>query len=153
MKVCPYCREDLPDDTIYCSHCGKPIEEVKQETVKPEKQTKKERAKVEQTKQLEPAQRNIWPSLGIILFLVGLVGFDGIIATIFNSMNMDYKIIFIISTFLYIGAVGCGVMALIKDHQSKKKGFAVNSNYPMAIAEIFISSYIILVNMQHVLLR
>lgn len=150
MKVCPYCRQDLPDDTVFCSHCGKPLEEVKKE---PQKTIKKERrAKQQNNKQSEPTQKNIWTTLGIILFLLALIGFDGIIATIFNALNMDYKIIFGISLVLYACAISCGIVALIKDLQLKKQEKQTSGNYPMAIAEIVISSYIILVNLQQILI-
>lgn len=152
MKVCPYCRTDVPDDTVYCTHCGKPILEVKDRSQK-EKETKKQRAQKQQVEhKQEEAQKNAWISIGVILFLVALVGFDGILGMLFNAMNMNYKMIFTISSFIYAGTIICGVMGIWKDYQSKKKGIPVNSNYPLAIAEIFISSYIILVNVQQILL-
>lgn len=153
MKVCPYCRTDLPDDTIYCSHCGKPIEEHKEASID-KNASKKERAdKQRQVQKDESAPKNVWISFGIILFLVGLIGFDFILGMIFNSMHWNYKIIYIISTVLYIGAIVCGVMALVKDHRAKKQGISINSNYPMATAEIVISLYIILVNMQQIVMK
>ena len=153
MKVCPYCREDLPNDTIYCTHCGKPLEKISQALVE-EKFERNNTEKGQQQVQPEvEAERNFWTSFGMGLFLIALVALDAIIATIFKAMNIDYKIIFVLSTILYIGAICCGVIAIVKDYKAKKQKRPINTNYPMALAEIFISFYIILVNVQQVLLN
>lgn len=28
MKECPHCHKDLPDDSTYCYHCGKAVDEI-----------------------------------------------------------------------------------------------------------------------------
>lgn len=152
MKSCPYCRHDLPDDAVFCIHCGKPIEVVKKQKV--EKQTKKQRAASEaKAAPLEKAGRNFWTPLGIVLFLVALIGFDGILATILSSMKVDYHMIFIVSAFIYVGTVFCGVMSIYTDYRSKKENKEPTGNTMVAYAEIVISAYIILTNVQQVLLK
>lgn len=151
MKVCPYCRHDLPDDSTFCVHCGKPVEAKKEE---PKKTTKRQRTSYEKEKVvLEKAKRNIWTPLGVILFLVGLVVFDGILATVFNSFKMDYKIIFIISTILYLGAIACGVLSILEDRKARKENKVPAGNGMLAYAEIVISFYVMLVNVQQILLK
>lgn len=152
MKTCPYCRQDLPDDATFCTHCGKPLEQVKEEVE--QKLTKRERAKVEKEKiEKEKAERNIWTVLGVVLFLVALIGFDGIIAMIFNGMHWNYKIVFGISSLLYIGVIGCGIKAILVDRQSKKDNKEPSGNSMLSYAEIVLSLYIVLVNVQQVLMK
>lgn len=155
MKVCPYCHQDLPDDSTFCTHCGKSLEDV-QEKKTEEKLTKRQRSEQEKQvkqEQLEQAKRNQWTIFGVILFLVGLVVFDGILATVFNSFKMDYKIIFIISTILYMGAIGCGVVSILTDRKSRKENKIPAGNGMLAYAEIVISFYVMLVNIQQILLK
>ena len=152
MKSCPYCRHDLPEDAIFCIHCGKPIEMIKEE--KASKLTKRQRA-VEQSKAapLEKAGRNFWTPLGIILFLVALLGFDGVLATILNSLGMEYTIVFIVSAIIYVGTVFCGVMSILTDRKSKKENKQPAGNAMLAYAEIILSVYIVLTNVQQILLK
>lgn len=152
MKSCPYCRYDLPNDAVFCSHCGKTIEVTKVTETK--KTTKKQRA-VEESKSivLQKANRNFWTPLGVILFLVALLGFDGVLAMIFNSFNMDYNIIFIISAIIYVGTVFCGVMSIREDRKAKKENKQPTGNSMLAYAEIVLSAYIVLTNIQQVILK
>lgn len=152
MKSCPYCRHDLPNDAVFCVHCGKTIEVIKEE--KEQKMTKRQRSSTEsKAVQLEKANRNYWTPFGIILFLVALLGFDGVLAMIFNSMNMDYNVVFVISAIIYVGTVFCGVMSILTDHKAKKENKQPTGNAMLAYAEIILSVYIVLTNVQQVILK
>lgn len=152
MKSCPYCRHDLPSDAVFCIHCGKPIEIEK--VVTTQKTTKKQRAQEEANAVvLQKADRNFWTPLGVILFLVALLGLDGVLAMVFNSFNMDYNIIFIVSAIIYVGTVFCGVMSILTDRKAKKDNKQPAGNAMLAYAEIILSVYIVLTNVQQVLLK
>lgn len=86
MKVCPHCNMDLPDDSIYCTYCGKPIEKVKETRNETINNTQGEEQ--EQKPKLKTNPRtNPFGKLGVFLFLVGLFGCDFILATVVNAIT------------------------------------------------------------------
>lgn len=155
MKSCPYCHKDLPDDSTFCTYCGKPLEKVKMKDLeKAKERISKERDNEKYDPSLKKNPReNSWSKLGLMLFLISLIGLDFIVATVVNAMGMNSKMIFIISFILYLIAIGCGVMSLIIDYQDKKKGFRPNGNSKFAFVAIVMSVYIALLNLTTVILK
>lgn len=141
MKECPHCHKDLPNDSVFCYHCGKAIDEI------PEK-------KEDKVKKFKKNPRtNSWSHLGLMLFFIGLIGFDFIIGTVVNAFGGNVKIPYIISTFLYIAAIVCGILSLQVDKQDMKKGYEANGNKNYAYISIFSSILIILINLSQVILK
>ena len=155
MKECPYCHKDLPDDSTFCTYCGKPLKKVNiQDLEKAKEKIEKEREsqKIDPSLKQNPRQ-NSWSKLGLMLFLISLIGFDFIVGSIVGSLGMDTKFVFIISMVGYIGAIGCGVMSFMIDRQDKKRGFQPNGNSKFALVAIIMSGYIALLNLTTVILK
>lgn len=155
MKVCPYCHKDLLDDSTFCTYCGKPIEKVsiKELEKAKEKITKeREREKFDPSLKKNPRE-NSWSKLGLMIFLISLIGLDFIVATVVNGLSIDSKMVFIISLIGYICAIVCGVMSLVIDYQDKKKGYRPNGNSKFAFVAIAMSIYIALLNLSTVILK
>lgn len=138
MKQCPYCHKDIPDDSVFCYHCGKEINGVKEEKVNKLKKNPRE---------------NSWAKLGMLLFFIGLFGFDFIIGTVFSALNGNVKIPYIISMFIYLAAMVCGGLSLYVDKQDLKKGYETTGNKNFAYVSIFLSLFIALVNLTQVILK
>lgn len=149
MKQCPYCHKDLPDDSTFCVYCGKPLKKIDN------KELKKSGSKKESyTSGLKHNPReNSWGKLGLMLFLIALIGLDFIVATVINAFGVDSKFVFYISLVLYIGAMICGALSFLVDHKDKKRGYEPNGSTGMAMISIFLSFYIILVNVSNVILK
>lgn len=148
MKTCPYCHKDLPDDSIFCIYCGRPLEKVKlKDLEKTERRLEKEQ-KQSKNPQLKINPRdNNWAKLGIFFFLVALVGFDCILSTVLNAVKMEYSFAFVISGILYALAILCGIMSFIVDYKDKKKGYEPSGSYGFAIVSIALSFYVMLANL------
>ena len=155
MKVCPYCHKDLPDDSTFCIYCGKPLEKVSMKDLeKAKEKITKERDKEKFDPSLKKNPReNSWSKLGLMIFLISLIGLDFIVATIVNGLSIDSKIVFIISFIGYVCAIGCGIMSLIIDYQDKKKGYRPSGNSKFAFVAIVMSVYIALLNLTTVILK
>lgn len=159
MKVCSYCHSDNISEALFCVSCGKEFLVEGPELDKDElrKLTKKERAlkqkQLEEEQVKKKAPRNHFGTLGIILLLIALVVFDGILGMIFNAINLDYKIVFVISTFIYILGIVSSSYSILIDNKAKKTGLEPSGNITLSIAGIVISLYIILVNIQQVILK
>lgn len=138
MKVCRYCQNELPDDAVYCSHCGKAL--LKKETIKEEKLKKNNNL-------------NNWGKLALIIFFIALIGLDFIGATFLNALKIDSKFIFYISLVLYIGVIIMAVYSLVVDHRAKKTGYETSGNEKFAYVAIVMSFYIALVNLSQVILK
>lgn len=138
MKECPFCHKDIPDDSVYCYHCGKALNEVKEEKVNKLKKNPRE---------------NSWAKLGLLLFFIALFGFDFIIGTVFSALNGNVKIPYIISSFIYIASMICGVLSLYIDKQDMKKGYEATGNKNFAYVSIFLSLFTALVNLSQVILK
>lgn len=150
MKICPHCYYDLPDDATFCTHCGKPIETIKKDI----KLTKKERAKIQSIEvKKEKAEKNIWNSLGLFVFLLAFIGLDWVLGMIFNTLNWEYKIIYIISSIFYLIVLGCAIMSIRADRKAKKEGKEAYGNAGIPVALISFSSYIMLMNVQAIILK
>jgi len=142
MKECPHCHKDISDDSVFCYHCGKAVDEI------PEHNEEKKVKKLKKN-----PRSNSWSKLGLMLFFIGLLAFDFIIGTIVNTLGGNVKIPYIISTFIYIGAIVCGILSLHIDKQDLKKGYEPNGNKNYAYVSIFSSVLIILVNLSQVVLK
>ena len=141
MIVCPHCGRDLPDDSVFCTYCGKPIEKVKKVKVEGEKEI------IIQEPQLKKNPRNNpLGKLGVFLFFIGLFGFDFIIATIVHNITGNAKIIFWISAVIYSLAALCGGLSLYVDNKDKKNGYEPNGGYGFAIMSIVMSIFTIILN-------
>lgn len=155
MKVCPYCHKDLPDDSTFCVYCGKPLKKV---SIKDLEKAKEKISKDIENEKYDPSlkknpRENSWSKLGLMIFLISLIGLDFIVATALNGLGMNTKFVFIISLIGYIGSVGCGIMSLVIDYKDKKKGYRPNGNSKFAFVAIVMSVYIALLNLTTVILK
>ena len=155
MKVCPHCHKDLPNDSTFCTYCGKPIEKI---SMKDLEKAKDKISKERDAEKYDPSlkknpRENSWSKLGLMLFLISLIGLDFIVATVVNAMGLDSSIIFIISFIGYLGAIGCGIMSMLIDRQDKKKGYCPNGNGKFAMVTIVMGMYIALLNLSTVILK
>lgn len=155
MKVCPYCHKDLPDDSTFCTYCGKPLQKVSMKDLEKAKdKISKERENAKKDSSLKHNPRaNSWGKLGLMIFLVSLIGLDFIVATVINALGIDSKFVFMISLVGYICALGCGIMSFVVDYQDKKKGYQANGNGKFAMVAIIMSAYIALLNLLTVILK
>lgn len=141
MKTCPYCQKDLPDDSVFCTYCGKSLDKNIQDKKKEEIKLKKN------------PRRNSWATLGLLLLLVGLFGFDFFLSTVFQALGLNKVLPFYVSFVLYIGAVICGVLSLYVDKKDKSKGFETTGNNSFAYVSICVSIFTALVNLSQVILK
>lgn len=135
MKECFFGHQELPSDSTFCINCGK---EINQDLL----------LKIN----VSPSINN-WGKLGIILLIFALIIIDFIIATIAVACNFNVKIIFMISLFVYLGAIGCGVKSLYQDYRDKQLGHKMTGSSGIALVAIFVSFYILLVNLINVILK
>ena len=147
MKECPYCHSDLPDDSTFCTYCGKPLKKVTMKKISKQREEKRDSALKH-----NPRENN-WSKLGLMLFLVSLIGLDFIVGSVVSACGMDAKFVFIISFIGYIGAIACGIMSFVIDYQDKKKGFQPNGNSKFAMVSLIMSGYIALLNLSTVILK
>ncbi len=140
MKECPYCHKDIPDDSIYCYHCGKEIDKHNIE-------------KEDELKLKDNPRKNSWAKLGLLLFFIALIVFDFVIGTVVNAFMGNVKIPYIISSFIYLGSMICGILSLYVDKQDQKKGYLPNGNKNYAYVSIFLSLFVALVNLSQVILK
>ena len=88
MKECPYCHKDIPEDSVFCYHCGKAVDEM---IVKDKK-----------TFSLKTNPRkNSWSKLGMLLFFIGLIIFDFIIGTVINAVKGNINSILYQLSYIY----------------------------------------------------
>lgn len=140
MKVCPHCFKDLPDDSVFCTYCGKSLKDGKRE--------------VEETKELKKNPRkNSWATLGLLLLAIGVFVFDFILSTILAAFGNDSTFLFYISLVLYMGSIVCGCLSLYIDKKDEKEGYAPNGNKSYAYVSICISFFIALLNLSQVILK
>jgi len=152
MKTCPYCHHDVASDAMFCVHCGKPIEKQTEKIEK--KLNKKERTQIKSMEvKKEKAPKNLWWTFAILLFLIGLVVFDGIMAIIFNEAGWSYKIVFMLSACLYVFAIICSTISLLTDSKATKNNLEPTGNTIASIAVIAMSLYVMLVNIQQIILK
>ncbi len=138
MLICPHCKNELPDDSKYCAVCGKQLSKDTKvnEMVEPLK---------------DNDHKNAWSYLGLVSFFIGLFVFDFVLATVFNSLGLEYTFVFVISTLFYLFAFFCAIMSFVTDHRAKINGFKPSGNPTVSIAVMVINFYVCLVNFQHVL--
>lgn len=153
MKVCPHCHKELPDDSTFCTYCGKMIEKVSMKDLEKAKENiSKEMTKKDSHLKQNPRE-NSWGKLALMIFLVSLIGLDFIVATVINALGMDSKFIFIISFICYIFAIGCAIMSFVIDYQDKKKGYQPNGNGKFSMVAMAMGIYIALLNLTTVILK
>lgn len=155
MKVCPHCHKDLPDDSTFCTYCGKPLQKV---TMKDLEKAKEKISKEKEKEKNDPSlkrnpRENSWSKLGVMIFLISIIGLDFIAATAVNALGTDSRFVFMISFAGYIAAIVCGVMSFVIDYQDKKKGYQPNGNSKFALVAIIMSIYIALLNLTTVILK
>ena len=143
MITCPYCKVELPDDSVYCINCGKKL--VKDENDKEDVFAAKQKLK-------KNPNTNILAQLGLIILVSTLVFLDFVIGAIVQQYGGNVKIVFYISTVLYIGVIICGILSLLVDKNSKKNGYEPTGDKMMAYTCIVLGFYLIIVNVQNVLL-
>lgn len=135
---CPYCHKEIPEDSLYCYHCGKSLIEKKASTDKKLKANPRE---------------NIFSKLGLFLFFIALFGFDFVLGTIFKTVGFNIKIPYIMSTLLYIGAILCGIFSLKLDKKDQQRGYQATGNKNYAYISVFASIFVALANVTSILLK
>lgn len=136
---CPYCHKEIPNDSLFCYHCGKELNQKKK--------------KIETKKLKKNPRKNSFAKLGILLFFIALIGLDFIAGTFVNAINGNVKIPYILSLILYIIAFICGVMSLRIDKVDQKRGYEPTGNKNYAYISIFLSIFIVLVNLSQIILK
>ncbi|MEG0275712.1 MAG: zinc ribbon domain-containing protein [Coprobacillus sp.] len=154
MKQCPHCHKDLPDDSTFCIYCGKPIEKINKDFIENEEvlDSKQKNQGVQTTLKVNP-HNNHWGKIGVLLFLIALIGFDFVLATVLNAFNINYYFVFIISFILYILSIACGIFSLVIDYLDKKKGYEPNGSFGFSMVAIGLSFYIALINLTSVIMK
>ncbi len=137
---CPYCQKQIPEDSIYCYHCGKKIIQGNNDT--------RQEIKLKQNPKV-----NSFGKLGLLLFFIGLIVFDFIGGTIFNAFQTHIKIPFIMSSMIYILAFICGIISMKVDHDDMKRGYKPSGNKNYAYISIFLSLFVALVNLTQVIMK
>ena len=140
MKTCPHCLKDLPDDSAFCTYCGKSLESGK-------------RKEKEEIKLKKNPRKNSWSSLGLLLLGVGVFGFDFILSTVVAAFGGNSKFLFYISFILYIGSMICGFLSLHIDKKDKRDGYEPNGNKNYAYVSICVSLFVALLNLSQVILK
>jgi len=136
---CPYCHKEIPQDSLFCYHCGKELDKGK---------------KVKKSKALKKNPRgNSFAKLGILLFFIALIGLDFIGGTVVSAVSGNVKIPYIISSILYVIALICGITSLKIDKEDQRKGFAPSGNKNYAYISIFLSVFVVLVNVSQIILK
>ena len=136
--VCPYCHKEIPEDSVYCYHCGKNLNKQQKQNTHTLKNNPHE---------------NSFAKLGLLLFFIALFGFDFILGTIFKTIGVNIKIPYVISTLLYVGAIICGVLSLKLDKNDEKKGYQPTGNKNYAYISIFASIFVTLANIATILVK
>ena len=133
MRLCSYCQEKLPADSEYCVSCGTSLQ-----------------IDIDGKENGEVAMhRNVWASLGLVLFLITLIVFDGVATFIFSGNTT----ILIVSIIGYTSVLLCSILALKFESNKKRKMKAVQGNYSLPIAQMMISILMILISLQQLTLR
>ena len=135
MIVCPHCHKELPDDAVFCTYCGKSLIIDEKKEVKSDPKLKN-----------NPLQ-NSFSKLGLLLFFVGLIAFDFVLATFLNATGGNTKWAFRISVVFYILSFVCGAISLLIDYSDKKKGYEPTGNKGFALVCMCLSFYVCLVNL------
>ena len=152
MKVCPHCHMDLPDDSVFCTYCGRPLEKVKEVYVEKVKDDNGE-IHVQETTLKENPRTNPFGKLGVFLFFTGLFGFDFILATVVNAITGNANFVFIISTIIYVLSIISGVLCLYVDHKDKKNGYIPTGGIQFAMLSIIMSTFTIILNVNGIFLK
>ncbi len=137
---CPYCHKEIPQDSLFCYHCGKELNQDKKDIKKVKKLKKNPRG-------------NSFSKLGILLFFIALIGLDFIAGGFVNTVGGNIKIPYILSSILYACALVCGVMSLKIDKEDQKKGYAPSGNKNYAYISIFLSIFVALANLSQIILK
>ncbi len=140
MKQCQYCHKDLPDDSKFCIYCGKDLSENKEK-------------KLEEEKYKKNNSRNYWGKIGVLSFFFALIIIDFIVATVASEIGMNIKLMFMISSIIYLFAIICGILSFYKDYMDKKNGYEQIGNKNLALVSIFMSAYVLLINLTNVILK
>lgn len=140
MKQCQYCHKGLPDDSKFCIYCGKDLSENKEK-------------KLEEEKYKKNNSRNYWGKIGVLSFFFALIIIDFIFATVASAIGMNIKLMFMISSIIYLFAIISGILSFYKDYMDKKNGYEQIGNKNLALISIFMSAYVLLINLTNVILK
>lgn len=136
--VCPYCHKEIPEDSVYCYHCGKELNKQQNQNSNNLKKNTHE---------------NSFAKLGLLLFFIALFGFDFVLGTIFKTIGINIKIPYMISTLLYVGAIICGILSLKLDKKDEQKGYQPTGNKNYAYISVFASIFVTLANIATILAK
>lgn len=151
MIVCPHCNMDLPDDSTFCTYCGKPIKKINT-TTKVHKE-EKSRTVTEEIILKKNPRNNPLGKLAIFLFVIALFGFDFVISTVVYSLFGNANFVFVISGVIYALAILCGVLSLLIDNRDKKNGYEPTGGFGFAFGAIIVSLYMFILNLNSIFLK
>ncbi|MCL2560451.1 MAG: hypothetical protein FWE07_08175 [Turicibacter sp.] len=129
MKTCSYCQEQQPTDRAYCTACGKSL------------------SLAGETSKEEVVNRNAFAALGLLLFFLTLVIFDGVATFLFGGNTT----VSLLSIICYAVVLCLSVLAL--RFEKKKMVNEAQGNVSLIIAQTMMSILMILINLQQLMFR
>jgi len=131
--ICKTCKQEINAQAKYCPKCGCKIEEY----------NKKELA----------SRDRLFGSVSLILFGIGLLLFDGVLAMVFNANHLNVKIPFYISTIIYFVASILSFMQIVHFSRKRKADYEVPKKATTtSYAVVILSIFVILANVNSVLM-
>ena len=138
MKECPRCHKNLPDDSEFCQYCGYSLTG---------KQKEEEAVNVLK----ENPRKNEVGRYAVLLMILTVVVFDFVLVTLFIALQWNIKIVYYISSGLYVLCILLALFSLYVDHVDKKNGYLPSQHQNLALTAIVFSLFIMLLNYQFIL--
>ena len=139
MKECPRCHKNLPDDSEFCQYCGYSLSGRKSAEETPVNVLK------------ENPRKNEVGRYAVLLMILTIVVFDFVLGTLFSALQWNIKIIYYISSGLYVICILLALFSLYVDHVDKKNGYMPSKHQNLALTAIVFSLFIMLLNYSHIL--
>ena len=139
MKECPRCHKNLPDDSEFCQYCGYSLTGKKSTEETPVNVLK------------ENPRKNEVGRYAVLLMILTIVVFDFVLGTLFSALQWNIKIIYYLSSGLYVICILLALFSLYVDHVDKKNGYMPSKHQNLALTAIVFSLFIMLLNYSHIL--
>ena len=139
MKECPRCHKNLPDDSEFCQYCGYSLTGKKSAEETPVSVLK------------ENPRKNEIGRYAVLLMILTVVVFDFVLGTLFSALQWNIKIVYYISSGLYVICILLALFSLYVDHVDKKNGYMPSKHQNLALTAIVFSLFIMLLNYQFIL--
>ena len=139
MKECPRCHKYLPDDSEFCQYCGYSLNGKQTAEETPANVLK------------ENPRKNEIGRYAVLLMIFTVLAFDFVLGTLFNGLQWNVKIVYYISTALYVVSILLALFSLYIDHVDRKNGYLPSKHQNLAMTAIVFSLLIMLLNYRYVL--